>query len=630
VLIGSSALTASAAFLAACGGDEDDTASTGSNGSTGVSSGSSSSGGSTGSSSGSSGASAGLLTKPVDTTAKAVRGGILKERQYREPSTLDIFAANSPLNSLIIPTYSTFVQQRRGHMEPSDGELIGDIAESWETSPDGLTVTLKLRQGVKWHNKAPVNGRAFDMDDALFTWSRYVAKSTGAQTVANERNPDAPILSFEASDPSTITLKLTEPLSYAVGLLSNAGSLSGSLAIIPKETDSTFDIKGDIIGTGPYMLQEYEPSVGFKMVRHEEYYDKDRTLLDGIDLPIITEYATALAQLKTGNLYSMGSYGPSGSVNPEDLLNVKQEQPELQIYASDYKLGSSGVNSEVMFGWLPEGNLFYDERVRQALSMAIDRDLIIDTFNNVKTFNDAGLPVDTRWSSALQPTRDETTGWWLDPKSSDFGPNAKYYHYNLEEAKKLLSAAGYPNGFDIISHQLTTNERGEEVVKHAEVQNGLMAELGINITVDPIDYAKQYGPLYRDGRGQFEGWAYASASGGATGGTSIGLLANEFWSKSGSSYRGFSTSGKNDESGDPEVDSMIAKGRLEMDTEKRRAIVFDLQRYLAEKQYTILAPGAASTFVTVWPCISNFKTYQRVNYTADQVWIDETKPPFKS
>ena len=597
-LAATSATAAGAALLAACGGDNE-----GSGG----------------------GDKSSLVTERVDTTKQAKRGGIMKDRTFSDVPSLDIFTASSPHNGVGPHAYSSLVQFKPGYLKPSEREVAADLVESWEWSPDGLQITMKLRQGVKWHNKPPVNGRALDIDDVLFAWNRFASKSSGRAAVANVADPSAPVLSLTATDSKTIVIKLVEPVVYALALFTS--SSSGGIVIVPKETDTTFDIRTDMIGTGPWLMKNYTPSVAFTLQRHLDYWDKDYALVDQIELPIIPEYSAALAQLKAGSIYSMGSYSSTPKVRAEDVLPVKRDVPLISVY-QDPLARTGGISGfRVGYGWLPIGKSpFRDERVRQAISLAWDRDLYIDAFYGVDKFGAEGLPVVTRWTSALDPT---DQGWWLDPKGKDFGPNAKYFRQDIAEGKKLLAAAGYPDGFETTSNYITGPQLGSQF-NHSEVLDGMARELGITIKVQSIDYATQYIPLYRDGKGQFEGWAYVSSAGGGGGGDPVASLGNEYWSKGNSNaYRGFDVAGKGDRSGDPVVDAIIEKARVEQDTEKRRALVFDIQRYLAKPWYTIPNPGLATGFLMAWPCIGNFQLYEgaRLNY---RLWVDDTKPPFKS
>src|SRR5439155_3373774 len=189
-------------------------------------------------------------------------------------------------------------------------------------------------------------------------------------------------------------------------------------------------------------------------------------------------------------------------------------------------------------------------------------------------------------------------GWWLDPKGKEFGPNAKYFQHDVAEAKKLLAAAGYAKGIETIS-----NFPVSELPSAAfgVITDGMIAEAGITNRANKLDYLKDYVPNFRDGHGQFEGWGYMSTAGGVTGGTALGQLAIEYWSKGGNAFHGFSTNGKNDQSGDPQVDAMFEKARVEQDVDKRKALVQDIQRYLAKAVYALNAAGAATGLAVAWP-----------------------------
>ena len=580
--------------------------------------------GSSGSSSaGAKGNGASLVSQPVDSLKTAKRGGVLKDRTYSDTPTFDMFNANSPWNSAGPMVYNSLVQTRPGYLKPSASEIDPDLIESWETSPDGLQISMKLRQGVKWHNKPPINGRALDIDDILFTWNRYITKAASRAAIANSVDPNAPVLSLTAADSKTIVVKLKEPLVIALNLF--ASNSSGNVVVIPKETDSTFNLTNDMIGTGPYILDKYVQSVGYTFKRNPDYWDKDFSLVDQIELPIISEYATTLAQFKAGNLYSFGAYSSGPKITSEDVLPVKREEPRISIYPGD--LGNpQGLGTRILvFGQLPAGRSpFQDERVRQAISMSWDRDLYLDTFFNISKFAAEGMPVQSRWNSAVQATYE---GWWLDPRSKDFGPNAKFYQHDIAEAKKLLSAAGFPNGFQTTSNYVTGPEL--VVAPYAQPMDGFIKDIGISSTVNSLDYAKVYIPSFRDGQGQYEGWLYKSTAGGVGASSPEGSISNEYWSKGGVTFHGFSANGKNDKSGDPQVDSTIDKIRVEQDTEKRRSLMFDLQRYLAKTVYALYPPGVATGFLVAWPCLANFHVYQasRLNY---QLWVDDTKAPFKT
>jgi peptide/nickel transport system substrate-binding protein len=532
--------------------------------------------------------------------------------------SLDVLTLNNPWYNTGYAVYNSLVQNARGYLKPGEpGAVAPDLAESWEVSPDGLQITFKVRQNVKFHNKPPVNGRAMDMDDILFSWQRF---STKYSVRAGVISP-GPLQSVTASDSRTVVAKLSEPLVYGVGFF--AGSNGSGIYIVPKETDSTLDLRGDMVGTGPWYLDKYTPSASFTLKRNPDFWDKDWALVDQIDLPIVPEYANALAQFKAGNIYYMGSHPGSSQVTQEDILSVKRERPDITVYEADLRVLGFPMN----FGWLPVNGVshFMDERVRQAVSMSWDRDLYLDVFHNVAAFQKDGLPVKGVWNTALPVTN---FGWWLDPQGSDFGPNAKYYKHDLAEAKKLMAAAGYPNGFETVANHIPGPELGP-VPKQAEVFAGFMQEIGIKSKTNHVDYLKDYVPNFRDGKGQYAGWSIASTAGAPpSGGHPIGPLAGAFWSKGGNAYRGFSVTGRNDQTGDPVVDGLIEKARIERDANRAKAYVNDVQKHLAKTVYMLQTPGSATAFTMAWPVIRNFRVWEG-GRPHERLWIDETKAPLK-
>src|SRR5439155_4624392 len=128
--------------------------------------------------------------------------------------------------------------------------------------------------------------------------------------------------------------------------------LGGNVIMVPKETDSTFDIKRDVIGTGPFVLSKYTPSVGLTYTRHPDFYDKNVGFIDGIETAIVPEYAAGLSQFTAGNIYLYG-------VRASDVIDVKKQAPVLNLYQTPVATPTQCL----MFGWLPEGKSpFLDER----------------------------------------------------------------------------------------------------------------------------------------------------------------------------------------------------------------------------------------------------------------------------
>jgi peptide/nickel transport system substrate-binding protein len=175
---------AAAAFLAACGGGNSD-------------------GGSGG---GDKKDAAGLLTRPVDQTKDAKKGGTWLGTHNADIQTFDPHFQSVPNQALTQIVYSRLFKAKPGMLKPAIwGEVTGDLAQSYEYSPDKLSLTIKLKDS-KWHNLAPVNGRALDASDILFSWQRLEKTGTNRTLFANSASPAAPIESVTSPDPKTVVL----------------------------------------------------------------------------------------------------------------------------------------------------------------------------------------------------------------------------------------------------------------------------------------------------------------------------------------------------------------------------------------------------------------------------------------
>jgi len=576
---------AGAVIVAACGGDDD--------------------GGGSGS----------LVTDVTDTSKEAKRGGTVKWfNGSTDPTSFDPHIQGGiPYNGIYQLTHGTFVIDKAGYLGPQQfTEITPDIAESWEWSPDNLQLTLRLRAGAKWHNRPPVNGRLIDIEDIQASWERFLRLGQTRNTLANSLNPSAPILSISTPSANTVVIKLSEPTNYVLSLLSPLGA--GGFMPVPKEIDRTYNPKVDIISCGPFMLESFTPGVSFVLKRNPDYWDGDRRpYVDRLEMPTLIEYAQQVAQLRAGAIYT-SAYGttqpPRWNVTVDDAFALKQEVPQLQLYGLPPQIGFLiGGGGTCHFGWLGDSP-FKDQRVRQALSLAYDRDAYIDTFFNLSKVEAQGIPAQSKYNTTMGPVEP----WQLDPRSAEFGPNAQYYKHDVAEAKKLLAAAGYANGLDVVSKRVS-GALGSEFELQCQVRDQMANEAGFRTRVELLD-APTVPPAFV--RGQFEGgWYYAFARAPAE--DAVAHLEYRYRSGTSVGFIGFEPN--------PQVDSMIAAARKELDTQKRIALVHDLERLLAKEQYAVHHPGYGGTFQLAWPVLRNFLVYYDRRNTAFSWWLDPTKAP---
>lgn len=581
-----------AAFLAACGG---------------------------GNEGGGGGDTSGLLAKREDTSRRAKPGGTLITTNPADPPHFDPHLLTLPAAAATSLIFNKLLSFRPGIIEINDGSIEGDLAESWEFSADRLTLTMKIRADAGTPpNQAPVNGRKLDAQDVVYSWNRWAATGSNRTDLVNSVNPSAPVLSLTAADDRTIVIKLKEPVSSI--LAGFASPLQGQFFIMPREAES-IDIRRTPIGAGTYYLSEYTPSARLVYTRNPASYFKEAYPAK-IETPIISEASQVVAQLIAGNIYTHYT-----NVSPEVVLDIKRQAPDIALYQTN--IANFGVS--VFYGFrASEKARFRDVRLRQAFSMSIDRDLFLDTLANVAKFKAEGLPVETAWNTALNPS--DYKGWWLDPKGKDFGENAKFYQHNIAEAKKLLAAAGFPNGVEVDSQESAGTNYGLAYHPQLEALQGMAAEAGFrfNRTQHQIG---TWNPDYRDSRGFFEGIAWRLTPRPAEPGDGLYALYN----KNGSLNYGFDPDGKGLTSkdgpfhGDPTLDDLTQKIRTEFDNNKRIQYAHEVQRYHGKMQYFQHAFASTSSFNVAWPVLRNFSVFTGLawGYLWQRYWIDETQPPLR-
>ncbi|HLF79923.1 MAG TPA: ABC transporter substrate-binding protein, partial [Dehalococcoidia bacterium] len=559
----------------------------------------------------------GLVHTPKDTTSQAKAGGILKHYLTADINHFDATADPSGLTvgHSAEPFYPRMLRMKSVKAtEAPEGSQLGEAAESWEMSPDKLQLTFKLRQGMKWDNRAPTNGRALDANDIVFAWTKFSSVNAAALSIVYNANaaPDAPVESIRAADDKTIVVKLKQPNASILPMF----SARDIFYITPKEADGGFDPRKTVRGHGPYILEDYIPSARFVYAKNPNFYIKDRPFPDKVEVPIVSDQAQRLAQFKAGNIYT-----DVVAASQENVVVTKRDVPEtLLLQAGNFPETSSLM---LTFGW-EQGVPFRDQRARQALSMMIDREAYIDVLDNRENFRKEGLELPVRRNAVV------AAGWgdfWLDPTSEkDFGPNAKYLNLDLAEAKKLMAAAGFASGFEFDFNYAGGGQYGNAYNKTAELLSGMFINGGLRPKLSPVVPADRWLDVYARGYRSKE-----YAAGKKPGFTGIGLIAertyptlavqlyNQFH-KDGQAYRGMLPQGGVITEGDPKLSDLASKIAQEFDRAKQKGFVHELIRYATGQSYYIPRISSAKAYSLWWPAVGNVGAF--VSDPGAGNWVD--------
>src|SRR5438876_3797243 len=275
------------------------------------------------------------------------RGGILLAAIGADAPSLDPHQESTFATlQMVAPLYSTLIQ-----IDPlSYPKIIGDAASEWTISPDGLTYTFKIRQGIKFHDGSPLTAV-----DVKATYDKIVFPPEGVRSV--RKNAYATVASVEAPDPNTVVFKVK----YAsASLLDNLASPWN--VIYPKkylDKDPNY-FKANVVGSGPFKFKNYARGSTFEGERNPDYFVKDRPYLDGYKFFISPETSVRAAAIRSGRAYI-------------EFRNL----PGAEVETIKKQLGNKVVVQETpVTGWwgIAVNNTvkpFNDVRVRKALALGM-------------------------------------------------------------------------------------------------------------------------------------------------------------------------------------------------------------------------------------------------------------------
>ena len=379
-----------------------------------------------------------------------------------EPATIDP-AKNSAVDGATLINHAF-----EGLMKlDSEGQIVEGQASKYEVNEDETVYTFTLRDDAKWSD-----GKAVTAEDFVYSWQRLVDPKTGADYSymidmvqnANEimagEEKDLTKLGIKALDEKTVEVTLATPTPYFLEVCAFPATYPVRKDIVEANADTWATDPATYVGNGPYVLKSWEHQANMSYVKNENYYDFKNLGPDTINFVLMEDKNTILSAFKNGEIL-FGDDLPS-----EEIEAMKDKGLYIESQLGTYFL-SINVQKEVL----------NNEKVREALSLAIDRDYIVE-----KVAKGGQIPADTFIATGLTDAdgktqfHDNATKWY----------DVADYEGNVKKAKELLKEAGYENGKGIPSIELMCNP-GHEPIMEA-IQNMWKENLGISSTISSQDW----------------------------------------------------------------------------------------------------------------------------------------------
>lgn len=408
------------------------------------------------------------------------------------PETLDP-ALNSAVDggNMLITLFETLL------IIDQDNKVQPGQAEKYEVSPDGLTWTFTMRDGLKWSDGTELNAKDFeytfkriaDTNVAAPYAETVIGMIEGYKDAIDSKNPEK--LNVKASDDGkTLTVKLAYPCSYFDKIVAFGTMSPVQKATVEKNGDSWATKPETYVCNGPYTITEWTPSEKIVCKKNENYkggWDSSKIVNDKLTF-LLLEDSSASYTAYTGGTAQLIKNVPTEEIptlkkDKKDEFNV---DPILGTYYLSMNLNKAPFNNK---------------NVRKALSLAIDRDYVANTVMQgtyTPAYNYVGTGVD-----------DVDPGKFLEnSKAANGGKTyiSEDYKANLEEAKKALAEAGYPEGKGFPTITYSTNDTGYHKAV-AEYLQQVYKDLGITMNIDIVDWSS-FTPKRRAGEYEMarNGW----------------------------------------------------------------------------------------------------------------------------
>ncbi|MCF7928559.1 MAG: peptide ABC transporter substrate-binding protein [Spirochaetales bacterium] len=350
-----------------------------------------------------------------------------------EPETID------PALISGVPEHRIYLSLFEGLMsyDPETADPIPGVAESWKISSDGLTYTFKLREDAVWSDGTPVTAQQF-----VDSWLRFLNPETAAEYAymmnmviegaaeynSGEAGPEA--VQIRALDERTFQFDLTGPAPYVLGMLAHYAFSVVPTHVIDEYGDDWTEPE-NFVGNGPFVLKEWSPQEKLTVVPNETYWNRKAVQLDQVTYLPIEDNNTAYNMYKNGEL-DWSTEVPNDAIDEAKLRDDHQSNAVMIVYYYVFNTERPPLD---------------DARVRRALSLAVDREEIVEKIRR----------------------KGDVAAYGIVPPMKGYQP-PETFSDNAEKARQLLAQAGYPDGegFPVFEVLYNTSETHKKIAEYVQ------------------------------------------------------------------------------------------------------------------------------------------------------------------
>jgi len=502
-------------------------------------------------------------------------GGVLRLPHFDSPASMSVLeeATRATLQPMM-GVFNNLVLYDQQVAQNSLSSIVPDLATKWEWSEDGKELTFPLRQGVKWHD-----GKPFTSADVKCTWDLLMGKGSDKLRLNPRKSWYENVVEVTTRGDYEVTFHLKQPQPALLALMA-----SGWSPVYPCHVPAR-EMRQHPIGTGPFKFADFHPNEYIKVTKNPDYWKPGRPYLDGIDYTILREPGPRHLAFFAGKFDA----DPLG-VSIPTLKDFKEQAPQAVC-----EVNAANVPRTMLIN--PHKPPFDNIELRRAMILSLDRKAFVDILN--EGFGNLG--------ALMLPPPDGV--WGMPPEVLATLPGyGSDVAKNRAEAREIMKKLGYGPDKPLQLKIATRNFPGWR--DPAVVMISQLKEIGIDGELDLVDTALWYPKMARK---DFTVGMVPIESGVDD---PDQMFYESFYTGAARNYAGYS---------DPQFDKLVDQQSMTADPEKRKEIVWQAERKLAEAAFrpVIFYPAGASCrqpWLKGWTRMTN-SIYNEWRF--EDVWLDK-------